>query len=103
LVYGSEAVSLVEIAVPTARVLAINDVEWDVQSCSDWRRMDLEAADERRQQAEEKMMAYYKGVAQAYNRTVKEQIFKEGDLVLKTVDWVRKQISGPSKFAPQWE
>ncbi|KAK9932283.1 hypothetical protein M0R45_019526 [Rubus argutus] len=58
LVYGSEAVSPVEIAVPTARVLAINDVEWDVQSCSDWRRMDLEAADERRQQAEEKMMAY---------------------------------------------
>ncbi|KAK9901412.1 hypothetical protein M0R45_002153 [Rubus argutus] len=43
---GNEAVSPVEIAVPTARVLAINDVEWDVRSCSDWRWMDLEAADE---------------------------------------------------------
>ncbi|KAK9901413.1 hypothetical protein M0R45_002154 [Rubus argutus] len=49
------------------------------------------------------MRAYCEGVARAYNRTVKEQIFKEGDLVLKTVDWVRKKISGPSKFAPQWE
>ncbi|XP_062021384.1 uncharacterized protein LOC133737941 [Rosa rugosa] len=103
LVYGSEAISPVELAVPTARVLTVNDTEWDAKSCSDWRLIDLEAADEQRQQAEEKMAAYHKRVTQAYNRTVKKRNFKEGDLVLRMVDWVRKQVSGPSKFAPQWE
>ena len=42
-------------------------------------------------------------MTKAYNRTVKERSFKEGDLVLRTVDWVRRQMPGPSKFAPQWE
>ncbi|CAL2229473.1 unnamed protein product [Prunus armeniaca] len=46
---------------------------------------------------------YHKIVAQAYNRTVKPQAFKQGDLVLKVVEHVRRQMSGPSKFAPQWE
>ncbi|KAL6141512.1 hypothetical protein ACLB2K_059800 [Fragaria x ananassa] len=103
LVYGSKAISSVKLTVPTARVLNVNDLEWDASSCFDWRLMDLEAADEQRQQAKENMKAYHKKVAQAYDRTVKERCFKEGDLVLKIADWVRKQISGPSKFAPQWE
>ncbi|KAL6185431.1 hypothetical protein ACLB2K_041565 [Fragaria x ananassa] len=100
---GSEAISPVELTVPTTRVLTVNDLEWDASSCFDWRLMDLEAADEQRQQVEENMKAYHEKVTQAYNRTVKERCFKEGDLVLKTADWVRKQVSGPSKFAPQWE
>ncbi|GMN59596.1 hypothetical protein TIFTF001_028692 [Ficus carica] len=29
--------------------------------------------------------------------------FRERDLVLKTVDHVRRQISRPSKFSPNWE
>ncbi|KAL6223173.1 hypothetical protein ACLB2K_006563 [Fragaria x ananassa] len=103
LVYGSEAISPVELTVPTTRVLTVNDLELDASSCFDWRLMNLEATDEQRQQAEENMKAYHEKVTQAYNKTVKERCFKEGDLVLKTADWVRKQISGPSKFAPQWE
>ncbi|XP_024171595.1 uncharacterized protein LOC112177546 [Rosa chinensis] len=46
LVYGSEAISPVELAVPTARILTVNDTEWDAESCSHWRLIDLEAADE---------------------------------------------------------
>ncbi|KAL6188761.1 hypothetical protein ACLB2K_040152 [Fragaria x ananassa] len=103
LVYGSEEISPVELTVLIARVLTVNDLEWDASSCFDWRLMDLEAADKQRQQAEENMKAYHEKVTQAYNRTVKERCFKERDLVLKTADWVRKQVSGPSKFAPQWE
>ncbi|KAL6222940.1 hypothetical protein ACLB2K_006330 [Fragaria x ananassa] len=103
LVYGSEAISPVELTVPTTKVLTVNDLEWDASSYFDWPLMDLEAADEQRQQAEENMKAYHEKVTQAYNRTIKERCFKEGDLVLKTADWVRKQVSGPSKFAPQWE
>ncbi|KAI5337877.1 hypothetical protein L3X38_017148 [Prunus dulcis] len=35
--------------------------------------------------------------------TVKPQTFKRGDPVLKVVEHVRRLVSGPSKFAPQWE
>ncbi|CAL8152436.1 unnamed protein product [Prunus armeniaca] len=50
-----------------------------------------------------KMALSHKTVTQAYNRIVKPQAFKQGDLVLKVVEHVRRQVSGPSKFAPQWE
>ncbi|CAL9000323.1 unnamed protein product [Prunus brigantina] len=103
LMYGFEAISPVEITIPTARIAAVNDLEWDTKTCSDWRLLDLEAVDERRMEAERRMALYHKTVAQAYNRTVKPQAFKQGDLVLKVVEHVRRQVSGPSKFAPQWE
>ncbi|KAI5324079.1 hypothetical protein L3X38_033152 [Prunus dulcis] len=103
LVYGSDAISPVEITIPTARVSAVNDLEWDTKSCSDWRLLDLEALDEKRAEAERRIALYHKAVAQAYNRTVKPRAFKQGDLMLKVVEHVRRQVSGPSKFAPQWE
>ena len=49
------------------------------------------------------MEAHYRTITRAYNKTVKQRSFKEGDLVLRTADWVRRQVPGPSKFAPQWE
>ncbi|CAL2256589.1 unnamed protein product [Prunus armeniaca] len=103
LVYGSDAISPMEITIPTPRVSVVNDLEWDAKSCLDWRLLDLEAVDERRMEAERKMALYHKTVAQAYNRTVKPQAFKQGDLVLKVVEHMRRQMSGPSKFASQWE
>ncbi|XP_016648271.1 PREDICTED: uncharacterized protein K02A2.6-like [Prunus mume] len=103
LVYGSDAISLVEIIIPTARVSAVNDLEWDTKSCLDWRLLDFEVLDEKRAKAERRTALYHKAVAQAYNRTVKLQAFKQGDLALKFVEHVRRQVSGPSKFGPQWE
>ncbi|KAL6199800.1 hypothetical protein ACLB2K_029582 [Fragaria x ananassa] len=67
LVYGSEAVLPVELMIPSARVLAVNDLEWDVESCAKWRTMDLEATDERRRQAEVKAEAYRQTMTKAYN------------------------------------
>ncbi|CAL8137859.1 unnamed protein product [Prunus armeniaca] len=86
LLYGSEAISPVEITIPTARVSAVNHLEWDTKA-----------------EAERRTSLYNKTVAQAYNRTVKPRSFKQGDLVLKVVEHVRRQVSGPSKFDPQWE
>ncbi|KAI5324027.1 hypothetical protein L3X38_033100 [Prunus dulcis] len=100
LVYGSDAISPVEITIPTARVSAINDLEWDAKSCPDWRLLDLEGVDEKRMEVERKMALYHKTVSQAYNKTVKPQAFKQGDLLLKVFEHVRRQVSGPSKFAP---
>ncbi|CAL8164134.1 unnamed protein product [Prunus armeniaca] len=87
----------------SATVSTVNDLECDTKSCSDWRLLDLEALDEKRAEVERRTMLYHKMVAQAYNRTVKPRAFKLGDLVLKVVDHVRRQVSGPSKFAWQWE
>ena len=103
LVYGSEAISPVEVAVPTTRVAVINDIEWDASSCADWRWTDLEGVEEKRNEAEKRMSLYHKRITQAYNKTVKPRRFEKGDLVLRVAEHVRRQISGPSKFAPSWE
>ncbi|XP_034197371.1 uncharacterized protein K02A2.6-like [Prunus dulcis] len=97
LVYGFDAISPVEITIPTARVSAVNDLEWDVKSCSDWRLLD------RKKSRSRKKNGTLPHCSQAYNRTVKPQTFKRGDPVLKVVEHVRRLVSGPSKFAPQWE
>ncbi|CAL2258451.1 unnamed protein product [Prunus armeniaca] len=71
LVYGSDDISPVEITVPTAKVSAVNDLEWDAKSCSDWHLLNLEVVDEKGVEVEKRMALYHKTVAQAYNRTVK--------------------------------
>ncbi|CAL2264119.1 unnamed protein product [Prunus armeniaca] len=57
----------------------------------------------KRAEAERRTSLYNKTVAQAYNMTVKPRSFKQGDLVLKVVEHVRRQVSRHSKFDPQWE
>ncbi|KAI5323613.1 hypothetical protein L3X38_032685 [Prunus dulcis] len=59
-VNSSDAISPVEITIPTARVSAVNDLEWDAKSCSDWRLLDPEAMDKKRVEAERKMALYHK-------------------------------------------
>ncbi|CAL2255363.1 unnamed protein product [Prunus armeniaca] len=54
LVYGSDAISPVGITIPTARVSAVNDLEWDAKSCSDWCLLYLKAVDEKRTEAKRK-------------------------------------------------
>ncbi|CAL8089755.1 unnamed protein product [Prunus armeniaca] len=76
LVYGSDAISPIEITIPTARIEAVNDLEWDTKAV-----------------AEKRTALYHRTVAQAYNRTVKPRAFKQGDLVLKVVEHVRRQVS----------
>uniref|UniRef100_A0A2N9HSG7 Integrase catalytic domain-containing protein n=1 Tax=Fagus sylvatica TaxID=28930 RepID=A0A2N9HSG7_FAGSY len=39
----------------------------------------------------------------AYGKIVKERIFATGQLVLKAVDYVRRGLPSPSKFASNWE
>ncbi|CAL2271165.1 unnamed protein product [Prunus armeniaca] len=65
LVYGSDAISPVEITIPIARIAAVNDLEWDTKSCSKWRLLDLEALDEKRAESEKRTALYHRTVAQA--------------------------------------
>ena len=42
-------------------------------------------------------------MAKAYGQTVHPRTFPEGQLVLRAAEHVRKNVLGPSKFAPKWE
>ena len=42
-------------------------------------------------------------MAKAYKQAIHSRIFVEGQLVLRAAKHVRKNIPGPSKFAPKWE
>ncbi|CAL2246604.1 unnamed protein product [Prunus armeniaca] len=88
--YGSDAISPVEITIPTARVSYVNGLKWDTTSCLDWCLLDLETLDEKKAEAKRRTLLYHKTVAQAYNRTVKSRAFKQRDLVLKVVEHVRR-------------
>ena len=38
---------------------------------------------------------------EASDRTIKERVVVEGQLMLRTIDHVRKGLAGPSKFSPK--
>ena len=42
-------------------------------------------------------------MAKAYAQTAHPRAFTEGQLVLRTVENVRRNLPGASKFAPKWE
>ena len=42
-------------------------------------------------------------MAKAYAQTVHPRPFTKGQLVFRTVEHIRKNLPGPSKFAPKWE
>ena len=42
-------------------------------------------------------------MANAYNKAMKSKVFVKGQMVLKAVDHIKRNLSAPSKFAPNWE
>ena len=42
-------------------------------------------------------------MTEAFGRMTKERVFAEGQLVLKVADYVRRCMTGSSKFKPKWE
>ena len=41
-------------------------------------------------------------MVEAYKKAMKERVFAEGQLVLRTVEHVRRGMVGPSKFKQKW-
>uniref|UniRef100_A0A2N9I5K1 Uncharacterized protein n=1 Tax=Fagus sylvatica TaxID=28930 RepID=A0A2N9I5K1_FAGSY len=78
LVYGTDAISPTELLVPSPRILHGMDLEADADICAEARVADLESLEEARELA-------------------------QGQMVLRTVDHVRRGLPSPSKFAPNWE
>ena len=67
LVYGSEAVSPVELLIPSTRVALVNDVKWDAEACVIMRAFDLETVDEVCNEASRHMQLYQGRATRAYN------------------------------------
>ena len=41
--------------------------------------------------------------ANVYNKATKSRVCVKGEMVLKAVDHIKRNLSAPSKFSPSWE
>ena len=103
LVYGTEVVNPVELAIPTPRVV-LEEIQGGANDTHAKERMvDLEGLEKKREVARRQSQRYQQKMAKAYEQAVHPRIFAKGQLVLRAVKHVRKNLSGPLKFTPKWE
>ena len=99
LVYGMEAISPVELVVLTPRVV-LEEIQEDTKDTNNERRLvDLEGVEEERELAKIRSQRYQQRMTRAYAQAVRPSAFTEGQLVLRTAEYVRRNLPGPSKFA----
>ena len=79
------------------------ELEVDVEICAEARVADLESLDEARELALAHNLRYHQKLANAYGKTIQTRVFSQDQMVLKTADHVRRGLSPPSKFTPNWE
>jgi hypothetical protein len=79
------------------------DLEADADICTEARVANLESLEEARELVQVRSLQYHQKLASAYGKTLQTRIFAKGQMVLRTVDHVRRGLPSPSKFAPNWE
>ena len=97
LMYGTEAVILVEVGLTSLR-----REFFDEQSNDEQLKQNLDCLDEVRNQASQRMAKYQQKIAEHYNRRVKLKRFNIGDLVIRKVNLATKD-SMQGKLGPTWE
>ncbi|XP_071939983.1 uncharacterized protein [Coffea arabica] len=98
LMYGTKAVLLVEVEIPSLRILMetkLDEADWIKQH-----HEQLSLIDEKRLNAICHGQYYQKRMARPYNKKLKPQLFEEKDKVLKRILPVQEKPEG--KFAPNW-
>ncbi|XP_050266549.1 uncharacterized protein LOC126710213 [Quercus robur] len=103
LVYGTEAISPVELLVPTPRVIHGQEIEMSAATYVECKVPDLETLEEVRNLTLGRIQWYQQQMTNAYNKVMKARTFVMGQMVLKAADHMRRNLSAPSKFAPSWE
>uniref|UniRef100_A0A2N9ENH5 Integrase catalytic domain-containing protein n=1 Tax=Fagus sylvatica TaxID=28930 RepID=A0A2N9ENH5_FAGSY len=103
LVYSTDAISPMELLVPSPRVLHGMDLEANADICAEARVADLESLEEARELAQVRSLRYHQKLVDAYEKTLQTRIFAKGQMLLRTVDHVRRGLPSPSKFSPNWE
>ncbi|XP_042404732.1 uncharacterized protein LOC121994919 [Zingiber officinale] len=92
LVYGGEAVVLVEVGVKSDRIQHYS------KDNAEWRFLELDLVDEARAKAVVRLMAYRQRMCQNYNRRVIPRSFQVGDFVWKKV----KPVYDITKLEAPW-
>jgi len=80
LVYGCEAVLPLEIQIPSLRVALTTKMTNEEKH--QMRLQELKVLDDKCLQAQQKIELYQARITRAFNKKVKEQTFKKGNLVL---------------------
>ena len=102
-VYGTEAIIPVELVVPMPRVVLGENQEDTKEANNETRLADLEGLEEGRELPRKRSQRYQQRMSKTYAQVVHPRAFTEGQLVLRTAEHVRRNLPGPSKFAPKWE
>ena len=97
LAFGTEVVAPVEVGLKSPRVEFAN-VEHNEESL----RLNLDLLEEKREQALKHVEDYQRKTAMYYDRKVRPNSFKPGDLVLKKLLPARKDLT-LGKLGPNWE
>ena len=92
-----------ELIIPTERIIQGQELELDADMCVKVHMVYLEAIGEIREVAQERTRRYQQKMSNVYEKTICERVFIKRQLVLKDVDYVRRNVSTPSKFSPNWE
>jgi hypothetical protein len=101
LVYGSEAVLPLEVQLPSLRVAVHEEITNDEQIRL--RFQELGALEEGRLQAVQNLKLYRQNLVRAYNKLVKQRVFRKGELVLVLRCPIIVTHKTKGKFKPKWE
>ncbi|XP_070055341.1 uncharacterized protein LOC142179806 [Nicotiana tabacum] len=97
LVYGAEALILVELGEPTLRYFHANE-----EANNEAMLVNLELLDERRDLAHIRMATQKQRMERYYNRRANLRRFKVGDLILRKVTQNTRELNA-GKLGPTWE
>lgn len=95
--YGAEAMSPVEVGVPSPRCIHFDEVTND-----ELRKLELDFLGERRDGSRDRLVSYQRKMMRYYNAKVKKRAFRIGDLVLRKV-FPPTRDPGTGTLGPNWE
>ncbi|KAL6505259.1 hypothetical protein OROGR_025076 [Orobanche gracilis] len=101
LVYGVEAVVPLEKQIPSLRMAIQEGLTEEENACL--RLEELEALDEKRLEAQQRLECYQARIAKTFNKKVKIRSFQVGDLVLAVRRPIVVTHRMGNKFLPKWD
>ena len=101
LVYGTEAISPLELVIPTPRVVLKESQEETENTNNERRLANLERVEEERELAKKRSQRYQQRMTKTYAQAIRPKAFTEWQLVLRMAKHVRRNLPRPSKFAPK--
>ncbi|XP_074277878.1 uncharacterized protein LOC141601488 [Silene latifolia] len=101
LVYGVEAVLPLEMQIPSLRIAIQEELTEDEND--KLRLAELEALDEKRLEAQQKLQCYQARLSRAFNKKVRPRSFQVGDLVLAIRRPIITSHKPVGKFTSKWD